>query len=174
MRVPPRALHGAAAVVMVAATVAVVAQSTVQSVADRFSVDRLLAGRIHVPPQACHLGGAALPDRRALVVYDSTGRFAAYGAQAGVFAANFVSHFARPVRQPVRAYRRGEMAHYAAVVYSGTNYGQRLPRGLLADMRAGERAVRLLGYNSKQRTLPYFTRDHVQARHVLAAGQIYW
>ncbi len=158
MRVPPRALHGAAAVVLVAATVAVVAQSTVQSVADRFSVDRLLAGRIHVPPQACHLGGAALPDRRALVVYDSTGRFAAYGAQAGVFAANFVSHFARPVRQPVRAYRRGEMAHYAAVVYVGTNYGERLPRGFLADVRAGVRPVLWLGENAYQLTDAAFAR----------------
>src|SRR5260370_5991425 len=156
MRVPPRALHGAAAVVMVAATVAVVVQSTVQSVADRFSVDRLLAGRIQVPPQACHLGGATLPDRRALVVYDSTGRFAAYGAQAGVFAANFVSHFARPVRQPVRAYRRGEMAHYAAVVYVGTNYGERLPRGFLADVRAGARPGRWLGDNASQVTAAAF------------------
>src|SRR5260370_38343453 len=91
MRVPPRALHGAAAVVLVAATVAVVAQSTVQSVADRFSVDRLLAGRIHVPPQACHLGGAALPDRRAPVVHRRPGGFAAYGPPARGFAADLAS-----------------------------------------------------------------------------------
>src|SRR5712691_317419 len=133
MRVPPRVLHGGAAVVLVAVTVAVVAQSTMRVVAGEFSVDLLLAGQKHVPAQTCHLGSAAVPDRRALVLYDNTGRYAAYGAQAGVLAANFVSHFARPVRQPVKAYRPGEMAHYAAVVYVGTNYGERL---------AGERRSR--------------------------------
>jgi uncharacterized protein YdaL len=160
MHVPPRLLHGAAALVLVAATVAVVAQSTVQAVADKFSVDRMLAGQIHVPAQTCHLGGTAVPDRRALVLYDNTGRYAAYGAQAGVLAANFVSHFARPVRQPVSAYRPGEMAHYAAVVYVGTNYGEPLPNGFLADVRAGARPVLWLGENAYQLTDAAFARAH--------------
>ena len=158
MRVPPRVLHGAAAVVLVAVTVAVVAQSTVRVVAGEFSVDLLLAGQIHVPAQTCHLGSAAVPDRRALVLYDNTGRYAAYGAQAGVLAANFVSHFARPVRQPVKAYRPGEMAHYGAVVYVGTNYGERLPGGFLADVRAGVRPVLWLGENAYQLTDAAFAR----------------
>jgi hypothetical protein len=160
MRVPPRVLQGAAAVVLVAVTVAVVAQPTVRVVADEFSVDRLLGGQIHVPAQTCHLGSAAVPDRRALVLYDSSGRYAAYGVQAGVLAANFVSHFARPVRQPVSAYRRGEMGHYAAVVYVGTNYGERLPGGFLADVRAGVRPVLWLGGNAYQLTDAAFARAH--------------
>jgi uncharacterized protein YdaL len=160
MRVPRRLLHGVTALVLVAVTVAVVAQVTVRAVADKFSVDGLLAGQIHVPPQVCHPGSSAAPGRRALVLYDSTGRYAAYGAQAGVFAANFISHVARPVRQPVRAYRRGEMAHYAAVVYVGTNYGEPLPSGFLADVRAGVRPVLWLGENAYQLTDAAFARAH--------------
>jgi len=91
-------------------------------------------------------------DRQVLVLYDSTGRYAAYGAQAGVLAATFVSHFARPVRQPVSTYRPGEMARYAAVVYVGTNYGEPLPKGFLADVRAGARPVLWLGENAYQLT----------------------
>jgi len=153
-------LHGAAAVVLVAVTVAVVAQSTVQSLADRFSVDRLLVGQVRVPAQACHLGSTATAGRRVLVLYDSTGRYAAYGAQAGVLAANFASHFAEPVRQPVRSYRRGEMAQYAAVVYVGTNYGEPLPRGFLSDVRSGARPVLWLGENAYQLTRAAFARAH--------------
>lgn len=127
-------------------------------VADEFSVNRLLAGEIRVPPQTCRLGRNAIPYRRALVLYDNAGRYAAYGAQAGVLAANFVSHFARPVRQPVSTYRPGEMAQYAAVVYVGTNYGEPLPKGLLADVRAGVRPVLWLGENAYQLTDAAFAR----------------
>jgi uncharacterized protein YdaL len=158
IHVPRRPLQGAAAVVLVVVTLAVVAQSSVRVVADELSVDRLLAGQIHVPSQACRLGRNAIPDRRALVLYDSTGRYAAYGAQAGVLAANFVSHFAQPVRQPVSTYRAGEMARYAAVVYVGTNYGEPLPKGFLADVRAGARPVLWLGENAYQLTDVAFAR----------------
>lgn len=151
-------MQAAAAVVLVVVTLAVVAQSTVRVVADEFPVDRLLAGQIHVPSQACRLGSNALPHRRALVLYDNSGRYAAYGAQAGILAANFVSHFAQPVRQPVRAYRPGEMAHYAAVVYVGTNYAEPLPRGFLSDVRAGMRPVLWLGENAYQLTDAAFAR----------------
>jgi uncharacterized protein YdaL len=75
-------------------------------------------------------------------------------------AANFVSRFARPVRQPVTAYRRGEMAHYAAVVYVGTNYGEPLPGGFLSDVRAGVRPVLWLGGNAYQLTDAAFARAH--------------
>jgi uncharacterized protein YdaL len=158
MHVPRRPMQGAAAVVLVVVTLAVVAQATVRVVAREFSVDRLLAGQIYVPSWACRLGSNAMPDRRALVLYDNTGHYAAYGAQAGVLAANFVSHFARPVRQPVRAYRPGEMAHYAAVVYVGTNYGEPLPSGFLTDVRTGVRPVLWLGENAYQLTDAAFAR----------------
>ncbi|MGE5287461.1 MAG: DUF2334 domain-containing protein [Micromonosporaceae bacterium] len=157
MRVPHRLSHGVAALVLVVVTVVVVAQATLGS--NGFSVGRLLAGHIHVPAQECR-GSIASPHRRALVLYDNTGRYAAYGAQAGVFAANFVSHFARPVRQPVRTYRPGEMAHYAAVVYVGTDYGEPLPSGFLADVRANVRPVLWLGENAWQLTDAAFARTH--------------
>ncbi len=114
--------------------------------------------QIHVPGWACRIGSGAIPHRRALVLYDGKGRYAAYGAQAGVLAANFVSHFAQPVRQPVTSYRRGEMADYAAVVYVGTNYGEPLPRGFLSDVRAGVRPVLWLGGNVYQLTDAAFGR----------------
>src|SRR5260370_39872517 len=75
-------------------------------------------------------------------------------------AANFVSRFAWPVRQPVTSYRRGDMAHYAAVVYVGTNYGEPLPRSFLSDARAGMRPVLWLGGNAYQLTDAAFARDH--------------
>jgi uncharacterized protein YdaL len=153
IHVPPRLSHGAVAVVLVVATAAVVAQSMVRVVAADFFPDQ-----IHVPGWACRLGTEAIPHRRALVLYDSTGRYAAYGAQAGVLAANFVSHFAQPVRQPVTSYRRGEMADYAAVVYVGTSYGEALPRGFLSDVRAGVRPVLWLGGNAYQLADAAFAR----------------
>lgn len=155
MRVPPRVSHGAAAVVLVLATAAVVAQSMVRGGAAGF-----FPAQIQVPGWTCHLETDAISHRRALVLYDSTGGYAAYGAQAAVLAANFVSRFARPVRQPVTSYRRGEMAHYAAVVYVGTNYGEPLPRGFLSDARAGVRPVLWLGGNAYRLTDAAFARDH--------------
>src|SRR5258708_5863952 len=136
LRAPRRVSHAAAAVVLVLATGAVVAQSMVRGV-----TAGLFPEQIHVPGWTCHLEIDAVPHRRALVLYDSTGPYAAYGAQAAALAANFVSRFAWPVRQPVTSYRRGEMAHYAAVVYVGTNYGEPLPRSFLSDARAGMRPL---------------------------------
>lgn len=158
MRVLPRLAHGVAAALLVIATVGVVLQSTVGVTAVESSVRNLLAGPIHVPSQACHIGSDAVPHRRALVLFDSKGRYAAYGEQSAVLAANFVSHFALPVRQPVTTYRRGEMAHYAAVVYVGTNYGEPLPSGFLSDVRARVRPVLWLGGNAWELTDTAFAR----------------
>lgn len=113
---------------------------------------------IHVRGWACHLTAQATPQRRALVLYDSTGRYSAYGAQTAALAANFVSHFARPVRRPVTSYRRGEMRRFAAVVYVGTNYGEPLPGSFLSDVRAGARPVLWLGGNAYRLTDPAFAR----------------
>jgi uncharacterized protein YdaL len=101
-----------------------------------------------------------MPHRRVLVLYDSTGRYAAYGAQSAVLAANFASHFAQPVRQPVRSYRANEMKHYAAVVYVGTNYGEPIPAAFLADVRSGVRPVLWLGGNANQLTDAAYASGH--------------
>src|SRR5258708_34068427 len=75
-------------------------------------------------------------------------------------AANFVSRFAWPVRQPVTSYRRGDMAHYAAVVYVGTNYGEPLPRGFPSDARAGMRPLLCVGGDARQLTGGAVARGH--------------
>ncbi len=160
LHVPRRLLHGAAAVALVAATIGVVAPSTVRMVADALSIDRLLASQIQVPSWTCHIGRNLALHRRVLVLYDTAGRYASYGRQAGIFAANFASQFAGPVRRPVSTYRRGEMAHYKAVVYVGTTYGQPLPRAFLSDVRTGERPVLWLGGNAYQLTDAAYVRDH--------------
>lgn len=153
-------LHGAAAFALVATTIAVVAPSTVRIVADGLSIDRLLTRQIQVRPWTCHIGSNRALHRRVLVLYDTVGRYAPYGRQAGILAANFVSHFARPVRRPVNTYRRGEMAHYQAVIYVGTSYGQRLPRAFLSDVRTGKRPVLWLGGNARELTDTAYARLH--------------
>jgi hypothetical protein len=145
--VPHRLSHAGVAVILVMVTVVLVAQSMVGVAAVTNSVASLLAGPIRVPPQKCLIASSAPPHRRVLVLFDSTGAYAAYAAQIADLAANFVSHFARPVLQPVTRYHRGEMAHYAAVVYVGTTAGEPLPRGFLSDMRTGKRPVLWLGGN---------------------------
>lgn len=143
---------------LVIATVILVIQSTVGVRAARDSVAGLLASPVNVPPQACRTGSGAIPRRKALVLWDDTGPSAAYGAQSAALAANLISHFARPVRQPVAAYRRGEVARYDAVVYVGTNDSQPLPRAFLADVRASARPVLWLGENGWQLTDAAFAR----------------
>lgn len=154
---------------LVAATIAIVGKTTgqpvVNAVARAFGV-----GQITAPPWRCPLGPSSVPHRRVLVLYDSTGQYAAYGAQSAALAANFASHFAQPVRQPVRSYRPGEMKQFAAVVYVGTNYGEPLPHSFLADVRAGERPVLWLGGNAYQLTTSRYARmygwregaDHIE------------
>lgn len=159
LRVPSRWRQAVAAIVLVVATVAIVAQTAGQSMV-RAVTHVLGAGQITVPAWSCHLGPSSVPHRRVLVLYDSTGRYAAYGAQSGVLAANFASHFAQPVRQPVRSYRAGEMSHFAAVVYLGTNYGEPLPHAFLADVRSGLRPVLWLGGNAYQLTDRAYARSH--------------
>lgn len=128
------------AVALVAATIALVTQSTVGVAGVTASVASLVAAPIRVPPQNCSVGSSVLPARRALVLYDGSGSYALYGAQSAALAANFVSHFAQPVRQPVASYQRGEMARYAAVVYVGTTSAAPLPQAFLADVRSGVRS----------------------------------
>lgn len=153
--VPARLLHAGAAVALIAVTVVVVTQASV-----RVTAGEPFGASIHPPPWRCHLTSSSVPHRRVLVLFDGTGRYSAYAAQSAVLAANFASHFARPVRQPVDAYRPGEMRRYAAVVYVGTNYGESLPASFLADVRAGMRPVLWLGGNAYQLTDAGYAQAH--------------
>ncbi|HEX5188469.1 MAG TPA: DUF2334 domain-containing protein [Streptosporangiaceae bacterium] len=150
-----RVLHAGAAVVLVVMTVVIVTESMV-----RISVTHLFASEIQAPPWRCHLGPDTVPHRRVLVLYDGAGHYASYAAQSAVLAANFASHFAAPVRQSVTRYRAGEMKHFAAVIYVGTTYGERLPGAFLADVRSGRRPVLWLGGNGYQLTDRTFAQAH--------------
>ena len=155
-----RLSHAGVAVVIVAVTVVLVVQSTAGVGAVTSSVVRLMAGPIRVPPQNCPVDSNAAPHRRALVLFDNQGAYAAYATQMADLAANFVSHFALPVLQPVTLYHRGEMTQYAAVVYVGTTFGEPLPAGFLSDMRAATRPVLWLGENVSDLTSRAFARAH--------------
>lgn len=140
---------------MVTVTAALATQPMLRAV-----VTHLLTPPLQVRPWSCRLGPGTVPQRRALVLYDTGGGDGGYGAQEGVLAANLVSHFARPVRQPVRSYRRGEINRYAAVVYVGADAGDHLPRAFLDDVRAGTRPVMWLGANAGQLTDAAFARAY--------------
>lgn len=155
---PRRLSHAGVAVVIVAVTVVLVVQSAVGLGAVTSSVERLMAAPIRVPPQDCPVASNAAPHRRALVLFDNKGGYAAYATQTADLAANFVSHFAQPVLQPVTRYHRGEMAQYAAVVYVGTTFGEPLPAAFLTDMRAATRPVLWLGGNVAELTNGAFAR----------------
>ena len=126
----------------------------------RAPIANLFASEIHAPPWRCHLGPRTVPHKRVLVLYDGKGKYPAYALQTAALASNLASHFARPVRQSVTAYRPGEMKHYAAVVYVGTTFGEPLPRGFLADVRAAIRPVLWLGGNAYKLTNKAFVRAH--------------
>ncbi len=150
-----RVRHAVAAVVLVAVTAGVVTQAMV-----RVTAGELVASNIHPPPWRCQVNAGIAQHRRVLVLYDGGGRYGAYAAQTAVLASNFASHFARPVRQSVLRYRPGEMRRYAAVIYVGTTYGERLPAGFLADVRAGLRPVLWLGGNAYQLTDARYAAAH--------------
>ncbi|HEX7996143.1 MAG TPA: DUF2334 domain-containing protein [Streptosporangiaceae bacterium] len=150
-----RLLHAAAALVLVAATVIAVTESMA-----KLPIAGLFASEIKAPPWRCNLGPDTVPHKRVLVLYDGEGKYAAYGAQTAVLAANFASHFAKPVRQSVTDYRAGEMKNYAAVVYVGTTYGEPLPDAVLADVRSGLRPVLWLGGNAYKLTDPAYVQAH--------------
>ena len=155
---PRRLSHAGVAVVIVAVTVTLVVQSAVGLGAVTSSVERLMAAPIRVPPQDCPVASTAAPQRRALVLFDNEGGYAAYATQTADLAANFVSHFAQPVLQPVTRYHRGEMAQYAAVIYAGTTFGEPLPAAFLTDVRAATRPVLWLGGNISDLTDGAFAR----------------
>ncbi len=152
---PSRLLHAGAAAGLIAVTAVVVTQAM-----GKVSASDPFGAHIVAPPWRCHLTPGSVPHRRVLVLFDGAGRYPAYAAQTAVLAANFASHFAKPVRQSVEAYRPGEMRTYAAVIYVGTTYGEQLPPAFLADVRAGLRPVLWLGGNAYQLTDAAYAQAH--------------
>lgn len=152
---PRRLLHALAATGLIAVTAVVVTQAMVHVTAGE-----LFAAPVLAPPWRCNLPANSRPHRRVLVLYDGAGNYSAYAAQSAVLAANLASHFAVPVRQPVRSYRPGEMRGFAAAIYVGTTYGESLPRAFLSDARAGLRPLLWLGGNAYQLTDAAYARAH--------------
>ncbi|GAA2517799.1 DUF2334 domain-containing protein [Pilimelia columellifera] len=84
---------------------------------------------------------------RTLVLYDSTGPYAALGELYAAQAANLVSHFGTWTAHPVADYRAGESRGYTATVYIGSTYDEPMPKAFLKDVAAGARPVLWLGDN---------------------------
>ena len=159
LRMPPGLLHGAMAAILSVVTVAIVLQATGRPLVTAIA-DHLGIGRTAVTSLSCRAGAQQIPRRRVLVLYDASGSYDAYADVSAVLAANLASHYARPVRRPVTSYRSGEMAHYAAVIFVGTSYAQRLPAPFLTDVRSGLRRVLWLGGSTAALTDAAFARSH--------------
>jgi predicted deacetylase len=144
----PRLVHIATATALVLVTAGV----ALGAVPRPNRTDRSWSQPAVVPAQICRAGSILAPSRRALVLYDVSGRYASYGQQTARLAANWVSHFAEPLQKPVRDYRAGEVADYSVVVYVGTTYGEKLPSAFLRDVNSGIRPVLWLGDNAWQLT----------------------
>lgn len=89
---------------------------------------------------------------RTLVLYDTTGAYAALGELYAIQVANLVSHFGTWNAHPVSQYTAGESDGYTAVVYVGSTYDEPLPDAFLDDVAAGRRPVLWLNDNLWQLT----------------------
>jgi uncharacterized protein YdaL len=83
----------------------------------------------------------------ALVLYDTTGAYAALGELYGIGAANLASHFGSWTTKPVVSYTCGEIASYQAVLYLGSTYDEPLPTCLLDDVLGTTKPVVWSFYN---------------------------
>jgi uncharacterized protein YdaL len=81
------------------------------------------------------------PSVRTLVLYDYTGRWRWVGELDGIFTANLAGHFGPVDTKPVSQYRSGELDGYAATIYVGSTYGDRLPAAFLDDVLRTQRPV---------------------------------
>jgi uncharacterized protein YdaL len=101
-------------------------------------------------PAAATLPAEASPDVRALILYDVSGRWGKLGELYATMTANLAGHFGRWTAKPARAYKRGEVESYTALLYIGSTYDEQLPRGLLHDILRTRRPVVWVGSNVAQ------------------------
>jgi uncharacterized protein YdaL len=98
---------------------------------------------------------------RALVLYDYTGRWRWVGELDATLTANLAGHFGPVTTKPVAQYRRGEADRFAATIYVGSTYGDRLPRAFLDDVLRTRRPVIWIANNIGE--LEEHARDFRQA-----------
>jgi uncharacterized protein YdaL len=109
--------------------------------------------RVQGPPRispAATFPAEASPDVRALILYDVSGRWGTLGELYATMAANLAGHFGRWSAKPVQRYERGELERYAAAIYIGSTFGERLPDAFLDDVLRTSRPVIWAGYNIAQ------------------------
>ena len=99
----------------------------------------------------------AAGNARTLVLYDTTGTYAALGELYAIEVANLVSHFGTWTAHPVSRYAAGEDRGYTAVVYIGSTYDEPLPDAFLDDVAGGQVPVLWLNDNLWQLTARYPT-----------------
>lgn len=92
----------------------------------------------------------AEPDRRTLVLYDTSGEYGWLGESYAVMTGNLVSHSSSWVMRPVHRYQRGEGTGYTAIVYVGSTEGESLPAAFLGDTLASEEPVFWMSANIGQ------------------------
>jgi uncharacterized protein YdaL len=81
------------------------------------------------------------PKVRTLILYDHTGKWGWLGGLDATMTANLVGHFGPWDAKPASEYRRGEVERYAATIYVGSVFGERLPTALLDDVLRTRRQV---------------------------------
>ena len=101
-------------------------------------------------PRAATLPAGWSPKARTLILYDHSGRWGWLGSMDATFTANLVGHFGPWKAEPVADYRSGELERYAATVYLGSVFGDRLPTAFLDDVLRSRRPVVWVAYNIGQ------------------------
>ena len=80
-------------------------------------------------------------DKRTLVLYDYAGKWRWVGELDATMTLNLVGHFGPGHAEPVSQYRRGDIDRYAATIYVGSTFGDRLPPAFLDDVLRTQRPV---------------------------------
>jgi uncharacterized protein YdaL len=78
---------------------------------------------------------------RTLILYDYSGKWRWLGEMNATMTANLVGHFGPWKAEPVADYTPGELDHYAATIYLGSDFGDRLPPALTDDVLRTRRPV---------------------------------
>jgi uncharacterized protein YdaL len=78
---------------------------------------------------------------RTLILYDHSGKWAWLGELNATMTANLVGHFGPWKAEPVGDYRPGQLDGYAATIYLGSDYGERLPVAFEDDVLRTNRPV---------------------------------
>jgi uncharacterized protein YdaL len=114
-----------------------------------------VAGCTSPPPAPSSQGGqptasptAPVPRlARTLILYDTTGPYAALGELYATQVANLVSQFGQSKARPVTRYVKGEARRYTLTIYIGSTYAEPVPATFLDDAADPGVSVLWLGAN---------------------------